>query len=280
MPLGARPSRANHACDGSHGPTFTTGSPSRAFAARFAILRRPARPASRLPTLLHHNLPPKQVAGGEAVYNRELYLSHIRLARSAFGASFYVIPAGNVTAQRGVPARCRPEQVAELKPRLSRLPRGERTRILAAQARYLAYLRYLALHAEGICASVVASEPYDAPYQSGFPSTILQEPRRRQTSLPHTAIGEATRDGGTGRRWEPGRPPGSFSPVTHRRGTSTRASAYSPRWAVRRASSGAVCHHSKPGRLRASGTLRPESHAAAVWNGRSALRFRRWDAAR
>jgi hypothetical protein len=143
----------DHACDGTHGPTFTTGSPSRALAARFAILRRPVTPADRLPTLLQHNLPPQQVAGGEAVYNRELHLNQIRLGRSAFGASFYFIPAGNVTAPRGVPARCGPEQVAALERRLSHLPGRERARILAAQARYLAYLRYLALHAEGICAS-------------------------------------------------------------------------------------------------------------------------------
>jgi hypothetical protein len=242
----------DRACSGFAGPTFTTGSPSRALTSRFSILRRPATPADKLPALLHHNLPPQRLPGGEAVYNWELYLNQIRLARSAFGASFYVIPAGNVTTQREVPARCGPEQAAALKRRLSHshLPRGERGRILAAQARYLAYLRYLALHPEGICASyfpsharkfdvadnlpncatladfgrwgvlvdasvyldhaavfwtvvpdgvarvtlrftqpngrplattavrpvnnvVVAREPYDAPYQSGFPTTIV-----------------------------------------------------------------------------------------------------------
>src|SRR5947209_3560014 len=48
----------DHACDGSQGPTFATGSLSRALSSRFAILRRPATPAGRLPALLHQNLPP------------------------------------------------------------------------------------------------------------------------------------------------------------------------------------------------------------------------------
>jgi hypothetical protein len=141
----------DHACDGSHGPTFTTGSPGRALTSRFAILRQPVTPADVLPTLLDHNLPPRQV--GEAVYNRELYLNQIRLARSALGASFYVIPAGNVTAQGGVPARCGREQVAALKRRVPHLPRGEQARIIGAQTRYLTYLHYLAIHPAGICAS-------------------------------------------------------------------------------------------------------------------------------
>ena len=85
----------------------------------------------------------------------ELYLNQIRLARTAFGARFYVIPADNVSGQRDVPARCGPEQVAALKRQLSHVPRGRHARILAAQARYLAYLRYLALHADGVCAAFV-----------------------------------------------------------------------------------------------------------------------------
>jgi hypothetical protein len=241
----------DHACDGSKGPTFTTGSPSRALSSRFATLRRPATPAGKLPVLLHRNLPPRQIAGGEAEYNEELYLNQIRLARQSFGARFYVIPAGNASGAREVPARCGPEQVVVLKRPVSRLPSVKRAQILAAQLRYLAYLRYLALHPEGICASyfpvqarkldltndlpvcatladfrrwgvlvdasvyldhaavfwtvvpdhvetvtmtfavgptrkrittitahahdnvVVAREPYDAPYESGFPSTIV-----------------------------------------------------------------------------------------------------------
>jgi hypothetical protein len=63
-----------------------------------------------------------------------------------------VVPAGNVDGQRGVPARCSTEQIAALKRRLAHVPAPQRTAILAAQIRYLAYVRYLAQHAEGICA--------------------------------------------------------------------------------------------------------------------------------
>ena len=143
----------DRACSGFAGPTFTTGSPSREITRRFAILRRPATPAAQLPILLHHNLPPQHITNGWTLYNQELYLNQIRLARSAFGLSFYVIPAGNVTWEREVPARCAAEQVAALKLRVGDLQPRERAQILAAQAKYLAYVRYLTLHSEGICAS-------------------------------------------------------------------------------------------------------------------------------
>ena len=147
----------DRACSGFAGPTFTTGSPSRALTSRFGILRRPATPAPLLPTLLHHNLRPQHITNGWTLYNQELYLNQIRVARSAFGVSFYVIPAGNVTWEREVPARCGPEQVAALKLWVGDLPPRERARIVTAQARYLAYVRYLTLHSEGICASYYPS---------------------------------------------------------------------------------------------------------------------------
>lgn len=56
-----------------------------------------------------------------------------------------------------MPPRCGPEQIAALKGRVGDLPPGERARILAAQARYLAYVRDLTLHPEGICASYYRS---------------------------------------------------------------------------------------------------------------------------
>jgi hypothetical protein len=143
----------DRACSGFAGPTFTTGFPSREITRPFAILRRPATPAALLPILLHHNLPPQHITNGWTLYNQELYLNQIRRARSAFGLSFYVIPAGNVTWEREVPARCGREQVAALKLRVGGLQPRERAQILAAQARYLAYVRYLTLHSEGICAS-------------------------------------------------------------------------------------------------------------------------------
>ncbi len=142
----------DHACYGFHGSELTQGSPSRALTSRFAILRRPATAADRLRRLLRVTGPP----GGPAwTQGAQLYLNQIHGAQSAFGATFYVMPAGNVTGQRGVPARCGAQQIAELKRQLPHTLRRQRVRILAAQAWYLAYLRYLALHAEGICATFV-----------------------------------------------------------------------------------------------------------------------------
>lgn len=141
-----------HACYGFHGSELTQGSPSRALTSRFAILRRPATPALRLRRLLRVSGPP----GGPAwTQGAQLYLNQIHRAQSAFGATFYVMPAGNATGQRGMPARCGAEQTAALKRQLPHTLGRQHARILAAQARYLAYLRYLALHAQGICATLV-----------------------------------------------------------------------------------------------------------------------------
>src|SRR5262249_29294239 len=102
----------DRACTGFAGPTFTSGSPNRTLTYRFAILRRPVTPAGLLPALQHHNLPPQHITNGTTLYNQEMYLNQIRLARSAFGASFFVLPAGNVTWEREVPARCGAEEMA------------------------------------------------------------------------------------------------------------------------------------------------------------------------
>lgn len=106
----------------------------------FAVLRGPATSAAGARGLL------KWTPGAQ------VYVNQIRLARAGYGARFYVVPAGNVDGQRGVPARCNAEQVAALTRQLARVPKHERNAILAAQTRYLAYLRYLAQHAEGVCA--------------------------------------------------------------------------------------------------------------------------------
>lgn len=137
------------ACGGFHGPELTNGSPSRALTSMFAILRAPTTPAAGLRRLLHWT------AGAQ------LYGNQVRRARSAFGVSFYVVPAGNVTGQRGVPGRCNAEQVAALKRQLSHVPQRKRAGILAAQSRYLAYGSYLAVHAEGVCAG------YPTPLRAG-----------------------------------------------------------------------------------------------------------------
>jgi hypothetical protein len=130
----------DRACRGFHGPETTTGSPSRSLVSMFGILRHPSGSAGDLGQLLHWSP------------GAQLYVNQVHRARSAYKASFYVLPAGNVSGQRGVPARCGPEEVAALERQLSTAPRRRRARILAGQRRYLAYLRYLAVHAEGLCA--------------------------------------------------------------------------------------------------------------------------------
>jgi hypothetical protein len=178
----------DHACDGSRGAMFTTGSPSHALSSHFKILRQPATPASQLPVLRHHDLRPQQLNGGEVVYNQELYINGIRLARSAFGASFYVIPAGNAGIQRDVPGRCGPEQVAALRRMVSRMPRRERTRILAAQARFLAYLRYVALHSEGICASYFPRGARELDLTSNLPTCATLADLRQRSILVDASV--------------------------------------------------------------------------------------------
>jgi hypothetical protein len=142
------------ACGASTRPELTFGSPSRALSSRFAVLRRPATPASALRTFLR-NKPAYGPLATIGNFSQELYLNQIRLARTAFGARFYVIPAGNVTGQQGVPARCGREQVRALTRQIRHLPSYQRRRILAVQRQWLAYLRYLALHPEGICATFI-----------------------------------------------------------------------------------------------------------------------------
>jgi hypothetical protein len=140
------------ACNGLHGPEVTAGTPSRALTSTFAILRSLVATADRLRRLLRVNGPPGGPAWTAGV---QLYLNQIHRARSAFGATFYVLPAGNVSGQRGVPARCGPEQITALRRQASHLPARQRALLLAAQSRYLAYARYLAVHPEGICATFI-----------------------------------------------------------------------------------------------------------------------------
>jgi hypothetical protein len=135
----------NPVCRGFQGPDVTRGAPSRALTSSFEVLRRPPVVPPGLPR--NHRM-------GSA--GAQLYANQVRVARTFSGAIFYVVPAGNVTGQAGVPARCEGEQVAALQQRVSHVPSRRRAPILAAQRRYLNYLRYLALHAEGVCAGLVA----------------------------------------------------------------------------------------------------------------------------
>jgi hypothetical protein len=134
-------------CRSLSGPELTSGRPSPELTSLFSILREPASSGEALRGLLERERGPALQPAAE------YYVNQIHAARAAFGGTFYVLPAGNITGQRGVAARCQAEQVTALKQRLSRTKPSLRNRMLAAQARYLAYMRYLARHPEGICAA-------------------------------------------------------------------------------------------------------------------------------
>jgi hypothetical protein len=134
-------------CQGLSGPELAHGTPSSQVRSLFSTLRGPPTTDGRLRRVLENERGPALIPG------TEFYVNQIHRARSAFGGTFYLIPAGNITGQRGVPARCQAEQVTALKARLARAKASVRARVLAAQRRYLAYMRYLALHPEGVCAA-------------------------------------------------------------------------------------------------------------------------------
>jgi hypothetical protein len=130
-------------CRGDQGPRFTDGSPSRGLRARFAILRQPPNAPPSVQRLLEG---PLWSAGAQ------LYVNQAHVVRTQLGARLYILPAGNVSGQEGVPKRCGPEQVRALSRQVTKLPEAKQAGALAAQSKYLAYLRYAALHPEGICA--------------------------------------------------------------------------------------------------------------------------------
>jgi hypothetical protein len=139
----------DRACRGFSGPRFATGSPAPWLTANFGVLRRTARPADTLPALYQGHLRGAQHGVG-------LYGNYIRLAQSAFGGRFYVMPAANVTEVGGIPARCAGEEIAVLKRQLRSAPPHERTRALNALTQELAYTRYLERYPQGICATWVS----------------------------------------------------------------------------------------------------------------------------
>jgi hypothetical protein len=70
-----------------------------------------------------------------------------------------------VTGEENVPARCAAEQTAALRHLLSNTPKRRRQRILGAEARYLNYERFLAVHSEGLCATWIAAGMGEAPFR-------------------------------------------------------------------------------------------------------------------
>ena len=137
------------ACRGQRGPRFVHGRPTAALSALFGVLQRPALQPGRVPAALLH-------ARGVWSPGVRMEINQVHRARSAFGVDFYLAPALDVTGQGSVPARCGPEQVAALRRQQKHAPAARRTRLLAAQQRWLAYTRFLATHPGGVCIAAIA----------------------------------------------------------------------------------------------------------------------------
>jgi len=77
-----------------------------------------------------------------------------------------------------------------VKPRrqLSHLPAAQRARILATQARYLSYLRYLALHPEGIWATFVPRHAVRLDRADNLGCATLADFERCGVLADHTAL--------------------------------------------------------------------------------------------
>lgn len=142
------------ACSTSAGrePMISDGAPGRALLATLGVLRQPRTAADALPQPLSQGLSTHGLGS-----TRELFVNYIRRARSVLGASFYIIPAGNINGLKRVPARCTGEELAALRRELPRLPKSLRVQTVSLQARYLAWQRYTAAHPQGIALATTTS---------------------------------------------------------------------------------------------------------------------------
>jgi hypothetical protein len=147
-------SRRDPACQGVppflvH-PTLSQGSPSVALLSILGVLRRPAQAADKLPARITYN-PYRRDPNGTLPPVKNIYVRYIRYARHRDGANYYLVPAGNVNAGRGVPARCYDEIRAALRAELPSIPADLRAGTLALEPRFLAQLRHDALPYPGVC---------------------------------------------------------------------------------------------------------------------------------
>jgi hypothetical protein len=136
----------DHACwPSAHDlPVRSLGSPSHELLSLLGVLRQPAGPAGAYARTVFATSPGRI---------REVYIRYARPVRSFHRARFFIVPAGDVTGFRAVPARC----IAEQRATLERVLRDEGTanlaRILRLQTQYLEWQRFRGAHAEGICVS-------------------------------------------------------------------------------------------------------------------------------
>jgi hypothetical protein len=133
--------RRDPACPGYSIPGSTSqGRPSPALLSILGVLRRPASPADAFPPpgviRLNQRLgrPHRRSSAARlSHFGVEVYVRYVRRARTAFGAAYYVIPAGGQDFETPAPARC----TAELEHDLPQMPAALRG---AAQTEIVAML--------------------------------------------------------------------------------------------------------------------------------------------
>jgi hypothetical protein len=116
------------------GVSIVHGSPSQSLTSVLAVLNRPRTPADRLN--------PELLAG-----TPDVYAGHLRLALSAGGASYFVVPARYDRSAWLPSDRCFDMQLAALRAYLPHITRSLRRPAVLLQTMVVAHDRDLALHA-------------------------------------------------------------------------------------------------------------------------------------
>ena len=136
-------------------PLTSSGSPDQALTSILGALRRP-RTAGGTPSWIEEVLPgagPGGPIGSRPASGADAYVNAIRLARTALGVTFYILPAGEETGLRATPEWCDAEQSRVLGHILKTDPAARRQRVGQLQHEYLTWQRYEALNPEGSSSS-------------------------------------------------------------------------------------------------------------------------------
>jgi hypothetical protein len=152
---------SDHACRQpvNRGPTFTQGSPGQPFLSQLGVLRRRAPPRDQTWHTLFNN-------GFDA--GAEVDINYIRLARSAYGDSFYIIPEGHTTPFGAIPSRCYAEQTKTLKRLLRGALATTRNQALSLLNQQIAMQREQTQHRAGLCFASVSRHHHGRMGGVGF----------------------------------------------------------------------------------------------------------------
>jgi hypothetical protein len=133
-------------------PSLSQAAPRAATLAILGVLRRPAVASDKLPPRVIGAPPHQHVyPDGTIPPVKDVYIRYVRKARHRFGASYYVVPAGDVNYLVPVPARCFTEQHAALQRELPTIPARLRAGVLALEPLFVAQQRHNDLPYPGVC---------------------------------------------------------------------------------------------------------------------------------